>query len=312
MKNTKEITTGAMLLAIFGAFLLIDRQFSFMLIEIIVLAAPVLIIVFGNMYNFKDGIIFSIALLLISFILSPSIYSYFYIALGAIIGNVYNFLLHKGAKSMTLLLSTIILFIAADICYTFIVSPLLLNETFEQELVLIKDAMTSAFPPEFISSISALGLSIDDLIKSVGLASFIIVGLMEGVIVHLVAIVLLKRFKINTPLSVKQLLTLKPAFAYALFIGSSLLLFSSRVEDSMIASIFIAIGSICMFVLAYYGYIYFLMFFRARYNKNYSLFIILGIVFLFPFSVYILLFTGFLYGAGPLKKYLTVERNSNE
>ena len=309
MKNTKEITTGAMLLAIYGAILLIDRQLSFLFTEIVVLAAPVLIIVFGNMYNFKDGMIFSIALLIISMIVSPSVYSYFYLILGSIIGNVYNFLLHKGVNTKILLLVTVILFIIADIAYMFIVSPLLLNYTFEQELVFVKETMNEVLPPEILSSFSLLGISFDDMLKTIGLISFVLVGLMEGLIVHFISILVLKRFKINISANVNQLLVLKPVAAYILFIGSALIFAARFIDNSMAASICIGISSVCMLVLCYYGYVFILMFLRVRYQKSYTLLVILAIVFLFPISLYFLLFIGFLYGAGPLKKYLVVERN---
>ena len=309
MKNTKEITTGAMLLAIYGAVLLIDRQFSFLLTEILVLAAPVLIIVFGNMYNFKDGIIFSIALLIISMIVSPSVYSYFYLILGSIIGNIYNFLLQKGVNSKILLLILVVLFIVADISFMFIVSPMLLNHTFEQELLLLKDTINEMFPAEIMSSFSMLGISFDDLLKTIGLASFVITGLIEGLMVHLVSIIILKRFNIKISANVNQLLDLKPVAAYILFISSALIFAIPYIKNTMVASVFVGISSVCFIILCYYGYVYCLLFLRVRYQKNYSIFVILGIILLFPFSLYILLIIGFLYGAGPLKKYLIIERS---
>ena len=312
MKNTKEITTGAMLLAIFGAVLLIDRYLSFMFTDIIVLAAPVVIIVFGNMYNFKDGIIFSIALLLISFILSPSIYSYFYIAFGTVIGDVYNFLIEKGMKSTTLLFVTSALFVLADICYMFVISPLLLNETFDQYILELNEAITQIVPPEVLGSLSSVGLSFDGFLRSIGITSFILIGMMEGVIVHLVTSLLLKRFNIKRQTNVSKILDFKPIPAYILFGCSALLLAFPYVKNEMLASVFVGVGGISLFVLAYYGYIYFLIFFRIRYNKNFGLIIILAIVLLFPFSIYILFFTGFLYGAGPLKRFLVVERKDDE
>ena len=309
MKNTKEITTGAMLLAIYGAVLLIDRQFSFLLTEILVLAAPVLIIVFGNMYNFKDGIIFSIALLIISMIVSPSVYSYFYLILGSIIGNIYNFLLQKGVNSKILLLILVVLFIVADISFMFIVSPMLLNHTFEQELLLLKDTMNEMFPAEIMSSFSMLGISFDDLLKTIGLASFVITGLIEGLMVHLVSIIILKRFNIKISANVNQLLDLKPVAAYILFISSALIFAVPYIKNTMVASVFVGISSVCFIILCYYGYVYCLLFLRVRYQKNYSIFVILGIILLLPFSLYILLIIGFLYGTGPLKKYLIIERS---
>ena len=312
MKSTKEITTGAMLLAIFGAVLLIDRYLSFMFTEIICLAAPVVIIIFGNMYNFKDGVIFSIALLLISIVLSPNVYSYFYIAIGAIVADIYNFLCDKGANPSALLLFTAIIFVIADICYMFVISPLLLHETFDQYVATLLESINQILPEEFLGTFESMGLSFDQLLRSIGLASFVLTGLMEGVIVHLISSLLLKRFNIKPQTNVNHILQLKPVPAYILFGCSALILAYPYIKNPTLASIFVIVGAISLFVLAYYGYIYFLMFLRVRYNKNYGLLVILAIVFLFPISVYILFFTGFLYGAGPLKRYLIVERKKDE
>ena len=57
MNKTKKLTTGAMLLAIVGALMLINRQLSYMFEELIVMMAPVVIIIYSTMYDLKDGAI---------------------------------------------------------------------------------------------------------------------------------------------------------------------------------------------------------------------------------------------------------------
>ena len=120
---------------------------------------------------------------------------------------------------------------------------------------------------------------------------------------------ILKRFNIKISANVNQLLDLKPVAAYILFISSALIFAIPYIKNTMVASVFVGISSVCFIILCYYGYVYCLLFLRVRYQKNYSIFVILGIILLLPFSLYILLIIGFLYGAGPLKKYLIIERS---
>lgn len=301
MKNTKEITTGAMLLAIYGALLLIDRQFSFFLIEIIALAVPVLIIMFGNMYNLKDGIYFSIAILLLALIISPNPYSYFYIPVGILIGNSYNFMLNKGIKSKVILLVIIILFAIADFCYMFTISPLFIGIGFDDlinETAQMFNMFLKIMPVEFT-------IDMHKIVEAFTYASLLLTSVMEGFIVHILVFFLFKRFRINKmSFNAQGILMLKPVPAYLLLIGSAMTTIAFRIENDTITSIMYVVGSICMFILMYYGYIYLLMLIRLRANRSMTFVLILGIIFLFPTSLIVLMVVGFLYGAGPLKKYL--------
>ena len=55
MNKTKKLTHGAMLLAIIGAAMLIDRQLSFLFENFIFMAVPVIIIIYSTMYTVGDG-----------------------------------------------------------------------------------------------------------------------------------------------------------------------------------------------------------------------------------------------------------------
>lgn len=301
MKNTKEITTGAMLLAIYGALLLIDRQFSFFLIEIIALAVPVLIIMFGNMYNYKDAIYFSLAILFIALIISPNPYSYFYIPVGIIVGNAYNFMLYKNVRSKLIMLIITLIFAAADIAYMFTISPLFLGYGFDElvkEFGEMLNMLLSVVPVDF-------GIDTQKLIVTASYTSLLITSVMEGFLTHILVSFLFKRFKINKQsFNFRGMLVLSPVPAYILIVGAALTFVAFKIDNDTITSIMFIIGSISTYVLAYYGYVYLLMFSRIRTNKNMTFLIILGIVFLFPMSLIVLMIIGFLYGAGPLKKYL--------
>ena len=72
MNKTKKLTTGAMLLAIVGALMLLDRQFSYLFDVYIVMMIPVVIIIYAAMYELKDGGILCVCLGILTFIIGSS------------------------------------------------------------------------------------------------------------------------------------------------------------------------------------------------------------------------------------------------
>ena len=65
------------------------------------------------------------------------------------------------------------------------------------------------------------------------------------------------------------------------------------------------IGAACLVVV---GYIFFIVYGSIVLGKNITLYLILFIILLFPYSLFILLIAGFLYGSGPLKNYIERKR----
>ena len=91
MNKTKKLTTGAMLLAIVGALMLLDRQFSYLFDVYIVMMIPVVIIIYAAMYELKDGGILCVCLGILTFIIGSSSLNYvFYVPLGIIVGLGYS------------------------------------------------------------------------------------------------------------------------------------------------------------------------------------------------------------------------------
>ena len=68
MNKTKKLTQGAMMLAIMGALILIDRMTAYWFTEFVVLIAPIIIIMYSAMQSFKDGLLLSVGVVIISVI----------------------------------------------------------------------------------------------------------------------------------------------------------------------------------------------------------------------------------------------------
>ena len=301
MNKTKKLTQGAMLLALAGALMLIDRQLSFMLETFLLLIYPVVIIVYSSMYDLKDGAVLSFGLLVIGFLFG-SLTTHIYLPLAIILGIGYSYGVKKQFSKQQLLLVAVCLFILGEVLITFAIQPLL-GLSIEQQLATL-DEMMAAYT-EAIGA-QSMGINLSLVMKASFVFAIFLVGLMEGFIVHMFAIMMLRRFKIKDigSISVAEL-KISPLLAYLSFVALFGIFFAQKFESNEILFVILTIcymaGAV---ILIYNGYLFMLVYGRVVMQKNISLILILGIILLFPFSLFILIFLGFFYGAGPLERYL--------
>ena len=290
-----------MLLALAGALMLIDRQLSFMLETFLLLIYPVVIIVYSSMYDLKDGAVLSFGLLVIGFLFG-SLTTHIYLPLAIILGIGYSYGVKKQFSKQQLLLVAVCLFILGEVLITFAIQPLL-GLSIEQQLATL-DEMMAAYT-EAIGA-QSMGINLSLVMKASFVFAIFLVGLMEGFIVHMFAIMMLRRFKIKDigSISVAEL-KISPLLAYLSFVALFGIFFAQKFESNEILFVILTIcymaGAV---ILIYNGYLFMLVYGRVVMQKNISLILILGIILLFPFSLFILIFLGFFYGAGPLERYL--------
>lgn len=300
-----------MLLAIIGALMLLDRQFSYFFDVYIVMIIPVVIIIYSAMYDIKDGAILSVCLLILTFIIGSSSFNYLcYVPLGIIVGLGYSFFLKKNYSKQVLLLASIVLYTIGEIIVAFVLMPIF-GIDLAAQINQLKDA--------FISSSSTLGmdLSLIDLNVILPLAivlSTIFMGILEGFLTHVVTLMLLKKFKLKD-IDNKSIVPLEPGtkLTYICIILVFLMMLSNRYLTNFISSetikyILLSAGMIGFMILCYFGYIYLIIYFRIRFQKNMALYVILGTFLFFPLSLFVLMIVGFLYGSGPLKKYIIINK----
>lgn len=290
-----------MLLALAGALMLIDRQLSFMLETFLLLIYPVVIIVYSSMYDLKDGAVLSFGLLVIGFLFG-SLTTHIYLPLAIILGIGYSYGVKKQFSKQQLLLVAVCLFILGEVLITFAIQPLL-GLSIEQQLATLDEMMAA-----YTEAIGAqnMGINLSLVMKASFVFAIFLVGLMEGFIVHMFAIMMLRRFKIKDigSISVAEL-KISPLLAYLSFVALFGIFFAQKFESNenlfVILTICYMAGAV---ILIYNGYLFMLVYGRVVMQKNISLILILGIILLFPFSLFILIFLGFFYGAGPLERYL--------
>lgn len=307
MNRTKTLTQGAMLLAIFGALVLIDRITTFWLTTFVVLIAPVIIIMYSAMQSLKDGVFLSIGIIILSFLLGNFNTTYLiYVPVGIITGLAYSFGVSKNMDKRSLLFLAVITYLAGELLAYYVVYPLLgfpISQTIA-EYKEIMDQAGSMTGHSYADVFASAGLNFDKLIPILYLVSTMITGAMEGVFIHLLSIFLLRRFKIKD-LGRINIWENKPnkVLAYVCFLSTFALVLRDLIPNENLYYFLLVLGVLGACVLLYYGYLFVVLYGHIVLRRNVGgLYVILCLF--MPVLLVAAICMGFLYGAGPLRVYL--------
>lgn len=309
MNKTKRITIGAMLLAIIGAVMFINRQFQ-VLSVLLVMGVALAITIYGTMYSFKDSLILSFCILIFTFVLGDA-GTFLLVPEAILVGIGCSYAVSKNCKTQTYTLVAMVLFIIGELAICFILMPILgLGNITEQA------GEFGTLFNEFSNQYAQNGIDISTAISMFTKPSFLMVllivatvftGILEGYLLSILTRLLLKRLKIKEMGSFSLLsINMKPAVAYVLFIlAASGFVVTTKImngTDNTFYYVLFASSMIPMMVLVYYGYIYFIINTRLSTGRKSGFLVILIVVLTLPLSLYALMIVGFLYGAGPLRE----------
>ena len=296
-----------MMLAIIGALILIDRMTAYWFTEIIVLMMPVVIIMYASMHTFKDGAMLCVGLLIISFLLGNFRLTYLiYVPVGILTGLTYAYGISRNMDKRRLLYASIITYTIGELIATFIVYPIMgfpVSQMIEEYRLAMNQA-GSFSGVDYSQIFSLAGIDFTKLIVVLYVVSTIIMGAMEGVLIHLLAVFLLKRFKIKD-LGNTSILEMKPSppLAYAGMLMCFSSFFIKNIQNETLYYIVIVIAILGSLILMYYGYIFVILFGIVVLKRNVGgIFVLL--CFIIPALMFFLMLLGFLYGSGPLRNLI--------
>lgn len=310
MNKTKKLTQGAMLLAIIGALMLIDRQLSYFFSTFIILMVPIVIAIYSTMYEIKDGGILCVGLLALALLLGD-LYSYVYMPISIVVGLGVSYAIKKNWDRRRINLVAMVLYLISELVVVFLVYPLL-GTSVDSQVAALKESynMITNMMGSYSNSFTSLIGNTSNFLLVMLVASTILMGVLEGFMTGFLTAVLLKRLKIKD-IGMNTILDLKmPVYmAYLLLLLTALYYILAKVpnfytNNEILSYVLMCLSSMSSLVLAYYGYIFCIIYFAGRWGKRTSIILILLIVLLFPYSFIILLLLGFLYGAGPLRNYI--------
>jgi len=305
MNKTKKLTQGAMLLAIVGALMVLDREFGFLFTEFIILAMPVIIIIYSTKFELRDGLILTVGLLFLVFVIG-NFSAYIFVPTAILVGLVYSWGIKKDFNNRKLMISASLIYIVGEIITTLVIMPLMGIDFISSFMETFNEIDTAAN-----GALSAsLGTSLNSVMMLSMMIGIVLLGVIEGWLIHSFSIIFLRRFKIKEiPVSNILDFRMNPILAYVCFIASFGNIFLLKMDPNSV--LFYVLGSITMIgsiILVYVGYLFIVIWGKVVLNKNLTFIPIVLIIF-FPACVLGILILGFLYGAGPLKRYIDKKRN---
>lgn len=292
-KQSLRITTGAMVTAIFGAMLLLNRQTGGLFQEFFVFLYPIPMVAYAALYGLKNGAAVCVSMALLSCLLGDFT-SIFYAASQAIIGLLFGGCLYHKVD-MTKTLFAVMLLSALISVLNLVLYGFLSGVDWTQELLEMQTMMNSVFEqtgmvvPETMMSLNTL--------KQIMIVSMIFSGLLQGFVVYELSLMILRRLRFPvqkpksvfsyTPPSWTGYLALLAFFAY----NRSMVL---PFENEMVQNLSLSIGMFGYIYLLCFGFLAVLRFLKTHYPNVGKWSVVLTLVGLFVLPV-LELFAGFWY-----------------
>ncbi len=249
----------------------------------------------------------SVCLLVIG-VLFGTLSTYIYMPISIIVGILVCLAIKKGMDRRRVNIIASITYVIAEVLVAFVIFPLFGVSVSSQldSMQTVYDAMVNMVGTSATVTFS----NVSSLLAVVFIVATILTGVLEGYLTGILTTILLKKLKIknigiNSPLDIKMPVYL----AYILMLLVSISLFILKIpgleeKHATMVYIIMSLSVVASLVLAYYGYLFIIIYTSIRFGKKNGLLVFLACVLLFPLSYIILIVVGFLYGTGPLRIYL--------
>lgn len=287
MNSTKKLTEGAMMCALVGVLLFINRQSAGFIDFAIYWLVPLPIIIYTVKYGVKDAAVVAFAMVLLSVVIGMPTGIY-YTAIGVILGLLYGHAVRNDREHHELLIISCGISIISSFITMYVFASFFGYDPVED----------LAYINEMVNQIAeGTGLTINqslyDFLPKLVVLSNVLMGLLEGTMLHLLSYIVLTRFKIKIKkMRPLNMIRIPKVWGYILGIGyivSSLSLNYGIIPMNSDAAYCIML--VCMLALMVNGYLC-AMTIMAYYKKKKYVWLLL-IAILPPFNM-VLALLGFM------------------
>ena len=193
--GVRKITDGAMMCAIVGLILVINRQFAGLFVEMFLFVFPLPMVFYSAKYGMKDSWVVLVAIALLTAIIGTP-QTIFYVASESLLGLVYGSGIHDNKDSRKLMFISIAISVVVNIITTIIYASFFgydLGAELTEYETMISTAMneTGMVIPSMIN--------LKQMLTTVLLVSVVLTGLLQGIITHVFSRLLLKRLRFMIP-----------------------------------------------------------------------------------------------------------------
>lgn len=297
-----KITTGAMVTAIFGVMLLLNRQTGGLFQEVLLFLYPIPMVAYAAQYGWKSSIPAFAAMTLLSVLLG-NFTGIFYGMSQALIGLVFGGCLHHKVD-MTKILFVVMLLSAAVNVLDIAVLGILTGFDLNLEIEEMQRMLNSMFQQSGMvvpETMLATGY-----LKQIFVVSMIVLGGIQGFLVYEVSLMILHRlrFPVQKPKSI--FLYAPPKWTgYGALVA--VILYTTGMtrpfQQDMLQNAVLTIGTFGYIYLVCFGFIAILLTFKIYFPRMRLLRVILCVILLFLFPL-LEMAAGFMYIVSQYHMYL--------
>lgn len=190
--DVRKITDGAMMAAIVGVLLLVNRQTAGLIEVSFLWILPLPMVFYSAKYGLKDSWLLFAAIVLLTIVLGTG-QTLFYVISETLIGLVYGCGIHDHTSTRKLVIRTMVMAVGADI-----LSMLVFASFFGYDIASEVEEYTALMNSVFEASDTSLPASVDlkSMMETILIVSVIVGGIFEGFITHILSRLMLKRLRI--------------------------------------------------------------------------------------------------------------------
>lgn len=283
-KQVRLITEGAMMLALIGLFLVLNLQTAGLLEVYLIWALPLPIIFYMARFGVKQGLVLSVATLLMSLIVGNFV-TLFYVATAVIVGFTYGYGVRKDKTNGWLMFTTTLITALSLFIETYLLAAMFgydLNADMQTLLDSLKQIEGLVIPDD-----------ISTLVMAIYPVAMLLMAFLQALITHIAAIFMLKRLKITTrkmrPIESFRL----PVWAGVLtLIGLFAGVLMARFTETNVRVILMLLMSVATLVLVADAYILIMIFAKKVHSRWLPTFSILALVLLPSLLIYVFIGLG--------------------
>ncbi|MBR0386013.1 MAG: DUF2232 domain-containing protein [Erysipelotrichaceae bacterium] len=201
-RRVNSITYGALLTALLGVLLFLNRQMAGALDLYMFWIIPIPVIIYILKFGVSQSFVLGISMMLITFILATPA-TVFRVAGAVIAGIIYGYGMTKHWSGTKLIISVIIISLIMMVFSLFLFSSVF-GYDLQEEVIWYRETMNQMIEQigqgnsDALKSAMASMLS-DKILLTIIIFSEILASILEGIMVHLLAYVMLRRLKMELP-----------------------------------------------------------------------------------------------------------------
>lgn len=253
-ENTLKLTQGALITAVFGVLIFLNRQTAGMGEEILTYIYPLPMAIYAAKYGLAAGLPAFAAMCLLSFLLGTPA-SAIYAASYVIIGLVFGACLHKkldSAKTMLFVMLITTIVNVVNMIFLASLTGIAFNDQVREYQTMLNEALSKAgmeFPEEILS-FSYLGRML--------VISVVAIGALQGFLIFQLGLLIMKKLKQNVP-APKGLYDIHPPVEAGYVAAAAFLIynftFGLAKESSILQTVIMVLGLFSYLFLIFFGFI---------------------------------------------------------